>query len=177
MKLTLTYRGPLPPKQRGVSAVKADLRRAFHPQIKAQVGRLLSEQTEESLRTTVGEFEFVSPAHPTLRTDVELDVLLLSPHKPKSGDVDNRLKTLVDGLTRPANPQQFQGFSAPAGGGPTFCLLDDDNRVQRLSLDSRVWHDPSAAANDALVVVTAKVVLSQTADLKNPMATLWFLVS
>ena len=84
----------------------------------------------------------------------------------RPGDADNRLKTLVDGLTRPANAQQVAGHVAPGDGGPHFCLLDDDNLVQSIALDSRRWH---AAQNDAdtLVVVTARIVLSDDATLSS----------
>ncbi len=67
---------------------------------------------------------------------------------------------MIDGLTRPQTDQQMQGFTAPALGGPTLCLLDDDGLVQRLDLDVRPWFDPSALENEVLVLITATVVSS-----------------
>lgn len=160
MKLTLSYQGPLPPKQRGVSAVKADLRRAFHPQIKAQIGGMIDDTNRPLISTHIGGYDFISPAHEQFRTAIELDVLLLSPRSLRPGDVDNRLKTPIDGLTRPANQNQLQGFGEPDEGGATYCLMDDDHLVQRIGLDSRPWHVPQTGASDALVVVTATVVLA-----------------
>lgn len=169
MKLTLTYQGPLPAKQRGVSPIKADLRKAFHPQILAQAGRLIGEEGRSHLTTSIGGYDFVSPAHGRYKTAVELDILMLAPRgRAPVGDTDNRLKTLIDGLTRPANPDQLQGFKSPDGGGPTYCLMDDDNLVQRIGVDSRIWHVPPVGSNQALVIVTATIVLSQEADLQSP---------
>ena len=88
-----------------------------------------------------------------------------------AGDVDNRLKTLVDGLTRPANAQQLEGFVPPDAAEPTYCLMDDDRLVQRLSVDARPWFDNTASTNEALVIVTAAIVLGSNASLETPMAT------
>lgn len=177
MKLTLSYQGPLPPKQRGVSVVKADLRRAFHPQIKSQISGLTDKTNLPLMTTQIGGYEFVSPAHSSLRTAIELDIMLLSPRvRLPAGDVDNRLKTLIDGLTRPGNAQQLQGFAEPEEGGPTYCLMDDDQLVQRIGLDSRAWHVPQDGTSDALVVVTAAIVLGEGSDLSNPMASLFFVI-
>lgn len=168
MKLTLTYRGRLPSKQRGVSDAKAQLRHAFHPQIKEQVAHMLT-QSRQHVTTEFEGYQFVSPAHERFRTAVELDVLLLTrPGGRLIGDTDNRAKTLIDGLTRPANRQQMKGFREPDEGGPTYCLLDDDALVNRMTIDSRHWFDPTADANDALVVVTAQIVLGKNVDMTAP---------
>lgn len=177
MKLTLSYQGALPPKQRGVSAVKAELRRAFHPQIEAQIRGFVDESNLPYLTTIVDGHSFVSPAHERFRTAVELDILLLAPRgRRPAGDTDNRLKTLVDGLTRPANSQQMQGFTEPDDGGATYCLMDDDRLVQRIGLDSRPWHVPQDGRTDALVVVTATIVLGEGADNSSPVGTIFFVI-
>lgn len=137
MKLTLTYQGSLPAKQKGISPVKAGLRKAFHPQIEAQAGRLIDGTNRGLMSSEVDGFEFLSPAHRKFRTAVELDILLLSPPGLRIGDSDNRLKTVIDGLTCPATTEQLQSFSEPEGGGPTYCLMEDDSLVQRVGLDSR----------------------------------------
>lgn len=168
MKLTLTYHGPLPSTQRGVSDAKAQLRRAFHPQIKEQIAHMLASSRQYVTSEFEG-YQFISPAHERFRTAVELDVLLLTrPGRRLIGDTDNRAKTLIDGLTRPANKQQMKGFREPDGGGPTYCLLDDDALVNRMTIDSRHWFDPTAEVNGALVVVTAQIVLGKNADMTAP---------
>jgi hypothetical protein len=92
------------------------------------------------------------------------------------GDTDNRLKTLIDGLTRPANLDQLQGFESPDDGGPTYCLMDDDSLVQRIGVDSRTWHVPPLGSNDALVVVTASIVLSETANMQSPVGSIFLVL-
>lgn len=167
VKLTLTYRGRLPSTQRGVSATKAKLRRAFHPQVKEQVAHMLAG-SDEHVTSHVEGHKFISPAHALFRTAVELDVLLLTRPGRRIGDTDNRTKTLIDGLTRPANRQQMQGFEAPEDGGPTYCLLDDDALINRMTIDNRHWFDPAAGVDDALVVVTAQIVLGKNVDMSAP---------
>lgn len=168
MKLTLTYRGRLPATQRGVSPVKTELRQAFHPQIAAQIGLRLGNSIEQAT-TEFGGHRFVSPVHRDLRTAAELDVLLLTPKSSRSaGDVDNRLKTLIDGLTRPVNSQQMQHFIPPTDGGPTYCLMDSDELVKRLTIDARPWFESGMPQNEALVVLTATIVLGDNADMSSP---------
>jgi len=167
VELTLIYEGPLPPKGRGVSPVKAALREAFHPQIKAQVEPRLGK-SRGSIATSIMGQTFFSPAHPRLRTAAELHVLMLTPVSDRRpGDADNRLKTLVDGLTRPANAQQMVNFVPPDPKG-TFCLLDDDARVTRITLDTRNAYGRPGTSKEVLVVITAKLVLGADADMSSP---------
>lgn len=168
MKLTLTYRGPLPATQRGVSAAKAKLRQAFHPQVSAQIKARLGT----SIAHVTTEFEghkFICPVHRDFRTAAEISVLLLTPKSARSvGDVDNRLKTLIDGLTRPANSQQMRGFMPPVDGGPTYCLMDSDQLVKHLTVDARPWFESGIPVDEALVVVTATIVLGDNTDMSSP---------
>lgn len=127
------------------------------------------------LTTTIGGFEFTSPAHASFQTAVELDVLLLTKRMVRPGDVDNRLKTLIDGLTRPANQQQMDGHTAPVDGSSTYRLLDDDRLVQSVRLDSRAWHE-DGPRDESLVIVSAKLVLSNEADVNSPVSNI-FLVA
>lgn len=49
------------------------------------------------------------------------------------GDLDNRLKTLLDGLRMPLNESELGG--ATSGEKPfRLCLLDDDKRVRAFSV-------------------------------------------
>jgi hypothetical protein len=169
--------GALPATQRGVSPRKAALRRAFHPQVRQQIGHMLQGPNAPFVTTTVGGFDFVSPVHERFRTAAELDILLLTRSGSKNaGDTDNRLKTLVDGLTRPASDQQMQGFAAPDEGGPTYCLLDDDSLVQSLKVESREWFGQDAVEGDSLVVVTARIVLGRNVDMTAPTGSMFIVL-
>lgn len=140
---------------------------AFHPQIKAQVEPRLGNG-RASIVTQFEGHPFLSPAHRGFRTAAELHVLMLTPRSDKrAGDADNRLKTLIDGLTRPANTQQMRDF-VPADSGGTFRLLDDDALVRRVTLDSRTSYRSAESSNDALVIVTARLVLGENADMTSP---------
>jgi hypothetical protein len=126
-------------------------------------------QSRQHVTSEVEGYQFISPAHERFRTAVELDVLLLTrPGGRLIGDTDNRAKMLIDGLTRPANREQMKKFREPDEGGPTYCLLDDDALVNRMTIDSRHWFDPTADVNDALVVVTAQIVLGKSIDMGAP---------
>lgn len=164
MKLTLTYQGRVPARQRGkpgASVVKAGMRQQFHRQIKDQVLPLLNPDDLPKIQKVVGGNTFVSPVHSALRVAAELDVfLLVRPSKRPGGDADNRLKTIIDGLTRPANEEQLQGFTAQADGSPTFCLLDDDKLVTQVSVQTRRWYaeTPTRDQDEVLAIITATFV-------------------
>lgn len=70
----------------------------------------------------------------------ELDVTLLRPEAPGSvitqgGDIDNRLKTLLDALRMPKTDAEIPKGDTPGQDeGPFFCLLEDDNLVTHLSV-------------------------------------------
>lgn len=177
VKMTLSYRGPLPTKQRGVSPVKSALREHFHPQIRDQSVGMMSGEAKVRLTTDVGDYRFRSPAHSAMRTAVELDVMILAPRgRTPPGDLDNRLKTLIDGLTRPASEQQLLGHVPPSEGGPTYCLMDDDALVERISVDSRPWFDPTASVGEVLVIVTAELVLAPGSDFSTPLTSMFLLM-
>ena len=88
----------------------------------------------------------------------DVEVTLLAPHGLRSGDADNRAKALLDGLTRPANPQQVGASDSKDPTEPTFCVLDDDSLVNRLMVDARPWYgrDPGDKMSLAVVTVTVR---------------------
>jgi hypothetical protein len=167
MLLTLVYQGYLPAKRTGVSEAKHALREQFHPQLVAQLeGRVTDDMVARHSRTLSG-ISYFAPVHQGLSTAVELDVLMLtSSHLDNVGDADNRLKNLMDGLTRPANAEQASGASAPSDGGPAYCLMDDDRLVSRIGLDVRAWVTGEQRAK-SIVVVSARIVLGSNASLED----------
>ena len=116
MKFTLHYRGPL--KASGSRRDKHTLRRHFHKQLKA-----LYEQSplwyhwqsqlqdpdgslRRVIRRSMGLFEFLPVVHSDWFLAAGLNITLLRPEPPgkivtQSGDIDNRLKTLLDALKGP----------------------------------------------------------------------------
>jgi hypothetical protein len=70
-----------------------------------------------------------------------LDILFLRRDYPMSvisrGDLDNRVKTLIDTLRKPKNAMELVGNEAPADGeDPFFCLLEDDDLVTGLTVQA-----------------------------------------
>jgi hypothetical protein len=76
-----------------------------------------------------------------------LDILFLRRDFPigvmSAGDLDNRVKTLIDTLRMPKGANELRGHETPAPGeDPFFCLLEDDDLVTSLSVESGMLLDP-----------------------------------
>ena len=72
-----------------------------------------------------------------------LKILFLRHESPgnvyQGGDVDGRIKTLLDGLAMPQHREQVE---ADTSGVPSlvYCLLEDDSLISGLSVESeRLW--------------------------------------
>ena len=50
------------------------------------------------------------------------------------GDIDNRIKVLLDGLRMPETVNQLGGFPIDADEDPFFCLLEDDKLITSISV-------------------------------------------
>lgn len=56
------------------------------------------------------------------------------------GDIDNRLKPLLDALAMPLRPNQVPG-SMWGKGERLYCLLADDSLVSKLTIDIQRWDE------------------------------------
>src|SRR6266487_3331215 len=69
-----------------------------------------------------------------------IEVLLLRLDHPShslwSGDVDNRLKTIIDALRMPHVNDGYADISPEEGQNPLFCLLEDDKLLTRVSVET-----------------------------------------
>lgn len=155
-KFTLTYSGRLPSTSDGKR--KHRIREYFQPQMKelwqrhpalsarqnlvdpaapttddAESGRLITE---------VRGVKFAALVHPHLKLYAELDILLLRQQDPgalvaQTGDLDNQLKTLFDGLRRPLSESEVpKNWSCPDAAVPFHCLLDDDKYIYRVNVEA-----------------------------------------
>lgn len=68
----------------------------------------------------------------------------------------------------PPTQNKMRDFVAPADGGSTYCLIDDDQLVKRLTVDARRWFESGVQLNEALVAVTANIALGDNADISSP---------
>lgn len=93
-----------------------------------------------------------------------LDILFLRRDNPGSliqsgGDIDNRIKVLLDGLRMPKSVPELGGI--PLDENPFFCLLEDDSLITKLSVTTDRLITPSSGAdgiNDVFLDICVKVV-------------------
>jgi hypothetical protein len=78
-------------------------------------------------------YQFAPLVSSRIRFAASLDILMLRPEPPGSivsqaGDIDNRLKTLLDALKVPHEANALPEGSKPAADEtPFYCLLQDDH--------------------------------------------------
>lgn len=76
-----------------------------------------------------------------------LSILFLRRDGPGSvlhaGDIDNRIKTLIDALRRPRSAGELVGNEVPLEGeDPFYCLMEDDKQVTHLEVETDLLLDP-----------------------------------
>lgn len=112
----------------------------------------------------VSGFEFVSIVHKSLALVAELDVSVLIPPPEMestahiiSRDIDNKLKTLFDGLRIPRELQEIpNGWKPGSSMIPMHCLLEDDSYISRVSVSTGVCLKP-INEGDVFVIIGVKV--------------------
>jgi hypothetical protein len=79
----------------------------------------------------------------------------------RSGDIDNRMKTIFDALRMPSNKDELGGYDTPGEGEePFFCLLQDDSLISHAEIETDTLWQPTGDkwdANDARLVVTIRL--------------------
>lgn len=175
MRFTLHYDGPLP--SRGSSAVKGSIREALEPQLR-ELWTLppLGAMAEEYLEKKTGPEEwtalierhghvFAAVVPEGFGIVAELDVLMLRAGPPGEivkthGDIDNRLKTLFDALSAPAQANQVpQDMRPTSTADPMFVLLGDDSLISRVNVEAERLLAPSTPDSTIVTVrVTTRIV-------------------
>jgi hypothetical protein len=180
VQFTLTYRGPLKSKAR--PDAKHALRKHFHRQLKllwtvyplsgyGEWLQPLSDKNQISVLRLKHGFTFAPLVCHSMHAVAELDIKLLWSHSPGSiitggGDIDNRLKTLFDALKVPSEPTALPTGSVPdADEQPLFCLLEDDNLIARVNVDSdRLLEEANGSSEVALFIRVTTRNLGDTWD-------------
>ena len=76
------------------------------------------------------------------------------------GDLDNRVKTLIDGLRMPQSPQEIGKNRPGPDEDPFFCLMDDDSAIFnfRVTVDRLlVPPEPTEDERDIVAVIGVRV--------------------
>lgn len=173
MEFRLLYEGPL--HGQGAKAPhKWEIRRALHPQLqrlwrtpplKDVADTLLALPARAGRPSVVMEkdgLRFAPLVTRALDLYAEVSVLLFR-QQPRGtlitdgGDIDNRLKTLLDGLRIPrgANEGRQERPEVP-DPDPFFCLLEDDSLVTKVTVESEQLLRP-AQPDEVLAIISVHV--------------------
>lgn len=161
MRFRLIYSGPLRPRKQINLPDLNRIRKKLHPQLKLLWTLDPLSQIDEGVSKVLYDLEeeraginFRPIVCKRLALVAHLDVLYLRPQPPgwvieKGGDIDNRLKTLLDALRLPSIQEIKSGkLDAPEGEDTFYCLLQDDSLITKISFETdRLMseHDKDAA--------------------------------
>ena len=111
---------------------------------------MVPDPTKSPITTRhVGGIDWNPIITPNLKLIAELDIQMLHPEivgVPRS-DIDNRVKTIMDGLRCPQNEHEI-GANTPRDIGPIYTLLDDDHLITKLSVNTSHLLDNSMFSSD-----------------------------
>lgn len=171
MYFTLYYHGIL--KSKGKPKDKHRLREQFNPQLKALWSQdpLLNfrsfyqcDDINNSIARKIKGFTFVPLICKSLSIVARMHITILRPESPGSiivqgGDIDNRLKTLLDSLKIPSEPNDLPPNVLPEPSEPFFfCLLDDDNLITDLSVSTKRLFIPSLKIGEVITILDIETV-------------------
>jgi hypothetical protein len=100
-----------------------------------------------------------------LHMATDLTITLLRPEPPgrivtQGGDIDNRLKTLLDALKVPRQPDDLPASAEPSEEEmPFFCLVSDDQLITNLDIKTDRLLDPSAEASEVVLLIHVRTRL------------------
>lgn len=166
MEFTLHYRGPL--KSKASRKVKHALRQHFHAQLKKlwkQEPLARSDLNAFVMAPSAGasticiedDLSFVVLVNAKNQMVAELEVLLIRPEKPgtivaNGGDIDNRLKTLLDALRMPSKSELPKDFRTTTDS-PLYCLLEDDRLITRVDVRTAQLLEPISDQTEVILVI------------------------
>ena len=180
LEFTLTYSGKIKGSKRKVED-KHTLRLVFHKQLR----KLWSQQPLAGSQVLIptqkppgvdgaitvkklANFTFIPLVTQQLYLFAELDIFMLRPEERgvlirHGGDIDARLKTILDGLRVPTSEQELPQNTKPsATQSPFYCLLEDDSLVTSVAVSIAQNLDASAE-DDVIAFVKVKIKKSRDA--------------
>jgi hypothetical protein len=136
-------------------------------------GDIYINYEDMTLPRDVGGFRFVPTVSSTLDMVADLTITLLRPEPPgriltQGGDLDNRLKTLLDALKVPTKDEIPSGAAPAQDDNPFFCLVEDDALITGLDVRiDRLLGPPDGDPAEVLLLlrVRTKLVAGNMANL------------
>jgi hypothetical protein len=173
VEFTLYYQGRLRANARVEE--KHTIRQYFHRQLKELwnqeplnilKGLLINPNGPESIIRHVGPFHFAPLVSSRVDLLADLEITMLRPGQPgiisHGGDIDNRLKTLLDALKVPEPNALPQGATPGNDEQPFFCLVEDDRLITGISIKTDRLLDPSATLGEVMLLLHVKTKSSST---------------
>jgi hypothetical protein len=110
-------------------------------------------------------FKFVPLVTEDLCLQCSLEILFLRPSDSgtliQGGDLDNRLKTLFDGLRLPENLDELGGAVPGPDETPFFCLLQDDKLISEIKVTTDnlllLPNERELKPNDVFLAITVRL--------------------
>ncbi len=143
-EFTLIFNGRLSTQSH--TKMKFSYRRYFLKQLKELREHLIADGAPESCnfkaedRIVVGPFTFCPLVTKASRKVIDLDITLLSNCEPgcckehPTGDLDNYLKVLIDGLRMAQTMNEVRDEKPLSGEGPFYTLCEDDQQIKSINI-------------------------------------------
>ena len=178
MEFTLYYRGRL--KANGDRKHKHDIRQYLHRQIKElwnqpplnghrslidpsyePIGMggnvIVTEHVRPSVLRSVGAYNFASVVSSEIHLVADLTITYLRPGPPgalvQGGDIDNRMKTLLDALKMPKVTDLPDKGPPLPDQDPLFCLLEDDRLITDLAVKTDRLLEPNVSPSEVILLI------------------------
>lgn len=173
----LVFRGEVPPRRRATIDSVHQIRRILHPQLKKlwefapiaaakKYWRDPTEQESYGLHEYRKDRLFIPVVSARVHLVGVISVLLFRQQAAgqllyEGGDLDNRVKTLLDALRVPSEAEAGQiAHLAKDDEEPFFCVLQDDALVTKLTIDTDRLLEP-APPNQVLAIIHVHVRASR----------------
>ncbi len=187
IEFTLVYRGPLHARGANAEE-RQGIRDYFHPQLQILAHKspefgdwATREELPRGVRSgdvvdirrpievtpfyiwEVAGYEFVPLVTYVHGLACEIDIEWFRRESPGSitsggGDLDNRLKSLIDGLRMPMSEHELGGMRPGEKSRRRYCLLDDDRRITRIGVETHeLLEEPTVGERPSGVELFIKV--------------------
>jgi hypothetical protein len=164
LELTLYYRGELA-SGRTDREHKHAIRCCFHDQLSIAAAQPPLHGVGVAKRE-IRKFHFAAIVCDELKLVAELHVVLLRPGPPgyivRGGDIDNRMKTLFDSLSVPQENALPDGALPSANQDPFWCLLEDDSRITKVSVETHSLFEEPKLRNEVVLLVHVRMRATQS---------------